>query len=55
MALAIGGHVLADLRASGSILAPEDIAACVVRLIEDDSRAGAVLRITAAEGATFID
>jgi NAD(P)-dependent dehydrogenase (short-subunit alcohol dehydrogenase family) len=55
MALAMGDDVLAELRASGSILAPEDIAACVVRLIEDDSRAGAVLRVTISEGATFID
>jgi 15-hydroxyprostaglandin dehydrogenase (NAD) len=54
MAFAMGDDALAELRASGSILAPEDVAACVVHLIEDDSRAGAVLQITIAEGATFI-
>jgi acetyl-CoA carboxylase alpha subunit len=55
MALAMGDDVLAELRASGSILTPEDVAAWVVHLIEDDSRAGAVLQITSADGATFID
>jgi hypothetical protein len=55
MALAMGDDALAELRASGSILAPEDVAAGVVHLIEDDSCAGAVLQITIAEGATFID
>lgn len=39
MALAMGDEALAELRASGSILAPEDVAACLVHLIEDDSRA----------------
>jgi 15-hydroxyprostaglandin dehydrogenase (NAD) len=55
MALAMGDDALAELRASGNILAPEDIGACVVHLIEDDSRAGAILRITIADGATFVD
>ena len=55
LALAMGEDVLAELRASGSILAPEDIAACVIRLVEDDTRAGAILRITSADGATYVD
>ena len=55
LALAMGEDVLAQLRADGGILAPEDIAACVVRLIEDDTRAGAILQITKADGATFVD
>jgi NAD(P)-dependent dehydrogenase (short-subunit alcohol dehydrogenase family) len=55
LALAMGDDVLAELRADGRILAPEDIAACVVRLIEDDTRAGAILQITKADGATFVD
>jgi 15-hydroxyprostaglandin dehydrogenase (NAD) len=55
LALAMGDDVLAELRADGRILQPEDIAACVVRLIEDDDRAGAILQITSGDGATFID
>jgi NAD(P)-dependent dehydrogenase (short-subunit alcohol dehydrogenase family) len=55
MALAMGDEVLAELRESGGILAPGAIAAAVVGLVEDDSRAGAVLRITTGEGAVFVD
>ena len=55
LALAMGEDVLAELRADGRILQPEDIADCVVRLIEDDARAGAILQITKGDGATFID
>jgi NAD(P)-dependent dehydrogenase (short-subunit alcohol dehydrogenase family) len=55
MALAMGDDALAQLRDSGNILAPADIAACVIDLVEDDSRAGAILRIATADGATFVD
>lgn len=55
MALAMGDEALAQLRESGSLLAPQDIAACVVQLIEDDTRAGAILRVTTTEGATYVD
>lgn len=51
----MGEEVLAELRASGSILAPEDIADSVTRLVEDDTRADAILRITMADGATHVD
>jgi 15-hydroxyprostaglandin dehydrogenase (NAD) len=46
MALDFGEQRLAELRKTGGILMPEDIAAAVVELIEDDSRAGSVMRIT---------
>ena len=39
--------------AVGGILQPEDIAAGVVELIEDDSRAGAVMRVTVRGGRDF--
>jgi NAD(P)-dependent dehydrogenase (short-subunit alcohol dehydrogenase family) len=55
MALGMGEDVLADLREAGTILAPEDVAASVLQLIEDDTRAGAILRITHADGATYVD
>jgi NAD(P)-dependent dehydrogenase (short-subunit alcohol dehydrogenase family) len=55
MALGMGEDVLADLREAGTILAPEDVATCVIQLIEDDTRAGAILRITCADGATYVD
>jgi len=42
------------LRRAGAILRPEDIAAGVVELIEDDSRAGAVLRITVRGGREYV-
>jgi 15-hydroxyprostaglandin dehydrogenase (NAD) len=56
---AMGGKVLteaqiAGLRASHSVLTPEDVAEWVVRVIEDDSRAGAVLQLTKAEGGTYL-
>jgi len=37
----------------GGILQPEDIAAGVLKLIEDDSRAGAVMRVTVRNGHDF--
>jgi hypothetical protein len=52
MALALGEEQLGELRRSGGILTPEDIAAGVVELIEDDSRFGAVLQVTSSGGNT---
>jgi hypothetical protein len=37
----------------GGILMPEDIAAGVVELIEDDSRFGAIMRVTVRGGRDF--
>jgi 15-hydroxyprostaglandin dehydrogenase (NAD) len=53
MAAGLGEERLAELRASGGILKPEDIAAGVVELIEDDSRAGAVMKITIRGGREY--
>jgi NAD(P)-dependent dehydrogenase (short-subunit alcohol dehydrogenase family) len=39
--------------AVGGILQPEDIAAGVVELIQDDSRAGAIMRVTVRGGRDF--
>lgn len=54
MALGMGEDVVAELRKSGAILQPEAIAAAVVELIEDDSRAGAVLRVTVGSGREYM-
>jgi NAD(P)-dependent dehydrogenase (short-subunit alcohol dehydrogenase family) len=53
MALGFGEERLAELRKTGGILMPEDIAAGVVELIEDDSRAGSVMRITVHGGREY--
>jgi 15-hydroxyprostaglandin dehydrogenase (NAD) len=55
LALAMGEEVMAELRASQSVLTPEEVAEWVVRLVEDDSRAGAILQITKAEGGTYVE
>lgn len=55
LALAMGEEVMAGLRASQSVLTPEEIAEWVVRFVEDDSRAGAILQITMAEGGTYVE
>jgi 15-hydroxyprostaglandin dehydrogenase (NAD) len=55
LALGMGEDVLAELRESGSILVPEDIAECVIGLIEDETRAGAILQVTKAAGATYVE
>lgn len=57
---AMGGKVLTDeamagLRASDSILTPEDVAEWAVHIVEDDSRAGAVLQLTKAEGGNYVE
>jgi len=54
MALALGEESLKELRKTGGILRPEDIAASVVELIEDDSRAGAVMSITTRAGREYV-
>ena len=54
MASALGEEQLGRLRSSGGILRPEDIAAAVLELIEDESRAGAIMTITATGGRAFV-
>jgi NAD(P)-dependent dehydrogenase (short-subunit alcohol dehydrogenase family) len=59
LGLAMGGkvmteEVMAGLRVSQSVLTPEEIADWVVRVIADDSRAGAILEITKAAGGTYV-
>ena len=54
MALALGEESLKELRKTGGILRPQDIAAGVVELIEDDSRAGAVMSITIHAGREYV-
>ncbi len=54
MALWLGGEQLGELRRSGGILTPEDIAAGVVELIEDDSRSGEVMKITSSGGREYV-
>ena len=53
MASGLGEEVLEELRRKGGILKPEDIAAGVVQLVEDDSCAGAIMRITVRGGRDF--
>ena len=51
LALAMGEEVMAELRASQSVLTPDEIADCVVALIDDDSRSGAIMKITKADAS----
>jgi NAD(P)-dependent dehydrogenase (short-subunit alcohol dehydrogenase family) len=53
MALGFGEERLAELRRTGGILQPEAIAAGVLELIEDESRAGAVMKITVRGGREY--
>jgi 15-hydroxyprostaglandin dehydrogenase (NAD) len=55
LALAMGEDVMAELRASQRVLTPDDIATCVVALIDDDSRSGAIMQVTKADGVSFVD
>jgi 15-hydroxyprostaglandin dehydrogenase (NAD) len=55
MALGLGEERLEELRMAGEILMPEDIAAGVMELIEDDSRCGAVMRITLRGGRDYVE
>lgn len=54
MALGLGEETLEELRRADGFLKPEDIAAAVVELIEDDSRAGAVMQITVGDGREYV-
>jgi 15-hydroxyprostaglandin dehydrogenase (NAD) len=54
MALALGEQQLEELRRSGGILTPEDIAAGVIELVEDDSRFGEVMQITSSGGREYV-
>ena len=53
MALGLGEESLEKLRTAGGSLMPEDIAAGVVELIEDDSRFGAVMQVTILGGREY--
>jgi len=53
MALGLGEESLEELRTAGEILRPEDIASGVVELIEDDSRFGAVMKVTILGGREY--
>ena len=53
MARGFGVERLQELRKRGEILKPEDIAAGVIELIEDDSRAGSVMRVTIRGGREY--
>jgi NAD(P)-dependent dehydrogenase (short-subunit alcohol dehydrogenase family) len=54
MARGFGEARLAELRSTGGILRPEDIAAGVLELIDDDSRAGAVMKVTIKGGREYV-
>jgi NAD(P)-dependent dehydrogenase (short-subunit alcohol dehydrogenase family) len=54
MVLDLGEKQLEELRRSGGILTPEDIAAGVVELIEDDSRFGEGMQITSSAGPEYV-
>src|SRR5204863_5618625 len=53
MARGLGEERLEEARRAGQILRPEDIAAGVVELIEDDTRCGAVMTVTIRGGREF--
>jgi NAD(P)-dependent dehydrogenase (short-subunit alcohol dehydrogenase family) len=48
-------ELVAAERAAGNVLTPEDVAAAVLDLVEDDSRAGAIMSLTSADGAALVD
>ena len=54
MARELGEEQLGELRRSGGILTPGAIAAGVVELIEDDSRFGEIMQITASGGREYV-
>jgi hypothetical protein len=54
MALGLSEEQLGELRRSGGILAPEDIAAGVVELVEDDACSGEVMQITSSGGREYV-
>ncbi len=54
MTLRSGDEAIADLVRRGEILRPEDVAAAVVDLIEDEEPSGAVLKLTVHGGREFV-
>lgn len=54
LALGLGEERVEELRVAGEILKPTDIAAGVVELIEDDTRAGAVMSIMIHDGREYV-
>jgi NAD(P)-dependent dehydrogenase (short-subunit alcohol dehydrogenase family) len=54
MTLSSGDQAIADRVRRGEILLPEDVAASVVDLIEDEERFGAILKITVQGGREFV-
>ena len=54
MALGMGEERLKELRRASGILMPKDIADGVLELVEDDSRAGAVMQITVRDGREYV-
>lgn len=52
--LGMGEEAVKELRAAGAILTPEDIAASVLEFIEDDSRAGEIMKITKEKGREYV-
>lgn len=52
--LGMGEKAVEELRTDHSILTPEDIAASVVELIEDDSRVGEIMQITKKDGREYV-
>jgi 15-hydroxyprostaglandin dehydrogenase (NAD) len=55
LALAMGEDVMADLRASQSVLTPDEVADCVIALVDDDTRSGAIMQITKTDGVSYAD
>jgi len=50
----VEGDRIEELKAQvGGILAPEDVAAGLIELVEDDTRAGAIMRVTVRGGRDF--
>jgi NAD(P)-dependent dehydrogenase (short-subunit alcohol dehydrogenase family) len=50
----MGEEAVKELRAAGDILTPEDIAASVLELIIDDTRAGQIMQITKGHGREYV-
>jgi 15-hydroxyprostaglandin dehydrogenase (NAD) len=53
--LGMGEEAVKELRTTGAILTPEDIAASVIELIEDDSRRGEIMQITKENGREYVE
>lgn len=55
LALGMGEERMAELRASQSVLTPDEVANCVVALVDDDRRSGAIMQITKADGVSYVE